>query len=98
MPWELLTVGDGGTSGSLGTGAVVNNGVLVFNRSDAVVFNTAVSGTGALVKNGSGTLTIQKQLSYTGGTHGERRYGWFCPREEPTVLSREICLFRKGHR
>lgn len=63
-----LTVGDGGTSGSLGTGAVVNNGVLVFNRSDAVVFNTAVSGTGALVKNGSGTLTIQKQLSYTGGT------------------------------
>ena len=63
-----LTVGDGGTSGSLGTGAVVNNGVLAFNRSDAVVFNTAMSGTGSLVKNGSGTLTIQKMLSYTGGT------------------------------
>lgn len=63
-----LTVGDGGTSGSLGTGAVVNNGVLAFNRSDAVAFNTAMSGTGSLVKNGSGTLTVQKMLSYTGGT------------------------------
>ena len=63
-----LTIGNGGASGSLGTGAVVNNGVLVFNRSNAVVFNTAMSGTGSLVKNGSGTLTLQKQLSYTGGT------------------------------
>ena len=63
-----LTVGDGGTSGSLGTGAVVNNGVLAFNRSDAVAVNVNVSGSGALVKNGSGTLTIQKMLSYTGGT------------------------------
>ena len=63
-----LTVGDGGTSGSLGTGAVVNNGVLVFNRSDAFAVNIDVSGRGALVKNGSGTLTIQKRLSYTGGT------------------------------
>ena len=63
-----LTIGNGGTSGSLGTGAVINNGVLAFNRSDAVVFNTAMSGTGSLVKNGSGTLTLQKQLSHTGGT------------------------------
>lgn len=63
-----LTVGDGGTSGSLGTGAVVNNGVLAFNRSDAFAVNINVSGSGALVKNGSGTLTIQKRLSYTGGT------------------------------
>ena len=63
-----LTVGDGGTSGSLGTGAVVNNGVLAFNRSDAVAVNVNVSGSGALVKSGSGTLTIQKMLSYTGGT------------------------------
>ena len=63
-----LTVGDGGTSGSLGTGPVVNNGVLAFNRSDAVAFDTNMSGTGSLVKNGAGTLTIRKQLSYTGGT------------------------------
>lgn len=63
-----LAVGNGGTGGSLGTGAVVNNGVLSFNRSDAVVFNAAMSGTGSLVKNGSGSLTIQKMLSYTGGT------------------------------
>lgn len=63
-----LTIGNGGSSGSLGTGAVVNNGVLAFNRADAVVFNTAMSGTGSLVKNGSGTLTLQKQLSHTGGT------------------------------
>ncbi len=29
-----LQVGDGGTSGSLGSGAINNNGVLTFNRSD----------------------------------------------------------------
>lgn len=63
-----LTVGNGGTTGSLGTGPIVNNGVLAFNRSDAMAFNTDMSGTGVLVKNGTGALTIQKRLSYTGGT------------------------------
>lgn len=63
-----LAVGDGGRSGSLGTGAVVNNGTLAFNRSDNVSINMEISGTGDLVKNGAGMLTIQKPQTYTGGT------------------------------
>lgn len=63
-----LAVGDGGRSGSLGTGAVVNNGTLAFNRSDNVSVNMEIYGTGDLVKNGAGMLTIQKPQTYTGGT------------------------------
>ena len=40
-----------GTSGSL-TGDVVNNGVLVVERSDQVLLNGIISGTGAFVQNG----------------------------------------------
>ncbi|CAM1000321.1 Autotransporter-associated beta strand repeat-containing protein [Rhodanobacter sp. Root179] len=63
-----LQVGDGGTSGSLGSGAVTNNGTLVFDRSDAVAFAGAISGSGALVKDGAGVLTLTGANSYAGGT------------------------------
>ncbi|MDX2186622.1 MAG: autotransporter-associated beta strand repeat-containing protein, partial [Opitutaceae bacterium] len=51
-----LAVGNGGTSGSI-VGNVTNNGVLSFNRSDALSYAGVVSGSGALVKQGGGTLT-----------------------------------------
>ena len=60
-----LQVGDGGT---LGTGAVVDNGTLVFDRSDAPDFAGAISGSGALVKQGGGVLTLAGANSYGGGT------------------------------
>ena len=41
-----LQVGNGGTTGTLGTGAVVNNGALVFNRSNALTVGGVISGTG----------------------------------------------------
>ena len=63
-----LNVGNGGTTGSLGTGNVTNNGRLIFNRSNAVTISGAISGTGILFQNGSGTLTITVPQSYTGGT------------------------------
>jgi|UPI0004868AD1 fibronectin-binding autotransporter adhesin len=64
-----LQIGDGGTSGSLGTGAVANNGTLIFNRSDSTTFSNSISGTGAVVKNGSGTVVFNNAaLTYTGGT------------------------------
>jgi autotransporter-associated beta strand protein len=63
-----LQVGNGGTSGTLGTvGPVTDNGVLVFNRSDNVTFNRVISGGGSLVKEGAGTLTIITN-SYSGTT------------------------------
>ena len=40
-----LQIGNGGTTGALGTGAVTNNAALWFNRSDSLVVPNAISGT-----------------------------------------------------
>ena len=53
-----LQIGDGGTAGSLTGDVVVTAGTLAFNRSDDVTFPGTVSGGGALVKNGPGTLSL----------------------------------------
>ena len=37
-----LSIGDGGTTGSLGTGSVSNNSALVFNRSDSVTVSNTI--------------------------------------------------------
>lgn len=63
-----LQVGNGGTSGSLGTGAIDNNGSIAFNRSDDFSFNNAIGGSaaGTLTKNGSGVLTLGGVNTFTG--------------------------------
>jgi fibronectin-binding autotransporter adhesin len=68
-----LQIGNGGTTGSLSTSSsIVNNSSLIFNRSDSLTqgtnFANTISGTGSLVKNGAGTLTMGQSNSYTGGT------------------------------
>jgi fibronectin-binding autotransporter adhesin len=63
-----LQIGNGGTTGTLGTGNVVNNGMLAFNRSDDVTYGGAISGTGALTKLGNGTLTLTGNNTYGGPT------------------------------
>lgn len=63
-----LAVGNGGTSGTLGSGSVSNNGSLVFNRAGEMAFSGAISGTGTLTKTGSGTLTLSGNSTYTGAT------------------------------
>ncbi|MFC3815027.1 autotransporter-associated beta strand repeat-containing protein [Lysobacter sp. GCM10012299] len=59
--------GSGGTTGSI-AGNVTDNGTLTFNRSDAVTYAGLVTGTGALIQLGGGTLTLTGNNSYTGGT------------------------------
>jgi len=63
-----LQIGDGGTSGQLGTGDVVNNGLLVFNRRDAIAVSNPISGTGSLTQAGIGVLALSGVKTYTGNT------------------------------
>jgi autotransporter-associated beta strand protein len=63
-----LQVGAGANSGSLGSGEIVNHGVLIFNRSTGLVVPGAISGNGSLEKQGSGTITLAANNSYTGTT------------------------------
>ncbi|MBS0452586.1 MAG: autotransporter outer membrane beta-barrel domain-containing protein [Proteobacteria bacterium] len=62
-----LQIGNGSNSGSI-AGNVVDNGTLVFNRSDAITYAGVISGTGALTQAGTGTLTVTGGSSYTGIT------------------------------
>lgn len=62
-----LQLGDGGTTGSV-LGTIVNNGVLVINRSNLMTLDNLMSGTGTLVHAGSGTTILTAANSYSGGT------------------------------
>jgi len=63
-----LQVGNGGTSGTIGTGAVTDTSVLVFDRSDNLTFGGAISGGGSLVQFGTGILTLSGTNSIAGST------------------------------
>jgi autotransporter-associated beta strand protein len=64
----VLQIGAGGASGSLGSGAVIDNASLVFDRSNSVTVAQIISGTGALTQAGAGTLTLTGANAYSGGT------------------------------
>ena len=65
----ILQIGAGGTSGTIGTGAISNSGVLVFNRSDAITNSQLMIGSGSLVQAGAGTLTmVGSNAVHSGGT------------------------------
>lgn len=57
-----------GAAGSLGTAAVVNNGVLDLNRSNTNTVANAISGTGSVTHSGAGPTTLSGTNTYTGGT------------------------------
>ncbi|MFY2952483.1 autotransporter-associated beta strand repeat-containing protein, partial [Achromobacter ruhlandii] len=62
-----LQIGDGGTRGAV-TGAIDNQGALVFDRSDDIIHAGRISGAGAVTKKGSNTLTLTGDNAYTGLT------------------------------
>ena len=64
-----LQIGAGGTSGTLGTATTVtDNGTLAFSRSDNITNSVVITGTGSLVQQGPGTLTVVSTNTYSGGT------------------------------
>ena len=84
-----LQVGNGGSLGLIGSGAIINNGTLVFSRSDVssnanlISATSPVSGTGALIANaGPGTIGIlgtvnqgSVALSSNYASSGQNLYG-----------------------
>ena len=68
-----LQIGNGGTAGSLVSSSTISNsGILAFNRSDTLTqgtdFSNTITGTGALLQNGSGTLVLSANNTYSGAT------------------------------
>jgi autotransporter-associated beta strand protein len=63
-----LQLGAGLANGWLATPTIVDNGTLIFNRSDIVTNLAAISGNGALTTIGKGALVINTAQAYAGNT------------------------------
>ncbi|MEZ0273839.1 MAG: beta strand repeat-containing protein, partial [Roseimicrobium sp.] len=65
-----LQIGNGGLTGTLGSGTVLNNASLRFNYGAGanVTVNNIISGTGAVTKIGAGTVALGGANTYTGKT------------------------------
>ena len=62
-----LQVGNNDANGNLPAGNVTDNGVLVFDRTDAPTIGNTISGSGALVQAGAGgTLLLSGANSFSG--------------------------------
>ncbi len=65
----ILQLGNATAGGSLGSGAITNNGSLILNRSDAFTIPGAIGGTGSLTQQGFGsTAILASSNTYTGPT------------------------------
>jgi autotransporter-associated beta strand protein len=62
-----IFLGYGGTSGSV-EGNIINNSELNFIRSGAYTYSGVISGTGKVIYDNTGTLTLTGDNSYTGET------------------------------
>ncbi len=63
----ILAVGAVGTTGTLGTGAVFNDAILAFARTNTILVDNVISGNGQVVQFGGGTVQLNAANSYSGG-------------------------------
>ncbi|MCS6243906.1 MAG: autotransporter-associated beta strand repeat-containing protein [Opitutus sp.] len=66
-----LSVGNAGTSGTLGSGLVTNNASLIYSRSDSVSLSALsgnVSGTGNLTATIQGALLVDRTITLSGAS------------------------------
>lgn len=64
----VLQLGNNTGTGTMGTGAVVNNAAILINRSNSATFGNDISGTGTLTKQGGNTVILTGSNSYSGNT------------------------------
>ena len=68
-----LALGSGGADGFIAsTSSISNNGTLAYNLTSANTLGMVVSGTGSLLKQNTGDLTLGGSNSFTGGIRIER--------------------------
>ncbi len=60
-----LQLGNGGTAGSV-AGAIANQGMLIFDRSNTAELVDVISGNGSVVQAGNGTTILSGANTYTG--------------------------------
>ncbi|MEP6668965.1 MAG: autotransporter-associated beta strand repeat-containing protein [Chthoniobacter sp.] len=65
---STLNIGNGATAGTFSSASVANSGLIHFNLTDSVNYSAPTSGTGTVVKDGAGTVTILGTHTYTGTT------------------------------
>ena len=63
----ILQIGNGVTSGTLGSGALVDNGELLMQQPNSSALSNPISGTGSLAQSGAGTLTLTGSNTFSGG-------------------------------
>ena len=61
-----FSIGNGGTTGTW-AGAIENNSNLIFNRSNAYTYGSAITGTGLITKQGAGALTLSGNVNAGSG-------------------------------
>lgn len=64
----ILQVGGGAAAGSLGTGTVQNDGMLVFNRTGTLTNSGVIAGSGSLSVSNSGRIALAANNSWSGAT------------------------------
>jgi len=64
----ILQVGAGGSNGAVGIGNITNNSCLVFNRGGILTVPGIISGPGPVTNNGTGSVILANNNTYTGGT------------------------------
>ena len=62
-----LQIGNGGTTGVVNDN-IINNSVLIFNRSDETTFTDNISGTGIVMQAGTGMTNLAGSGTWSGGT------------------------------
>ena len=63
-----LQVDTNGTTATLGGGNVDVEGILIFDRADAIAIANTISGAGTVVQQDTNTLTLNAANTYSGGT------------------------------
>lgn len=64
-----VQIGNNGTVGVAGTGNILNNGILAYNRTNTYSVSNVISGTGQFSHIGSGAITLSGNNTYTGATN-----------------------------